>query len=112
METLHDLKWFEEYAVNAEILEPLTTEHWKKLADLLHAVNAAAAPTAPTTPEPCRRAYSRSEMFEQARAYICVMFGPCSDAQDQSRWLERLGLLTHFIINHFPPPGRNGGGML
>ena len=109
MEKLHDLKWFEEYAVNAEILEPLTTEHWKKLAALLHAVNAVPAPA---TPEPLRCAYSREEMFEQARAYMCVMFGPCMDAQDQSRWLERLGLLHHFILNHFPVPGRNGGGML
>ena len=32
----HDLKWFEEYAENADILAPLTKEEWKELAALLH----------------------------------------------------------------------------
>lgn len=35
----HDLRWFEEYAKNADILNPLTAEEWKELAALLHEVN-------------------------------------------------------------------------
>ena len=35
----HDLRWFEEYAENADILKPLTPQEWKDLAALLHEVN-------------------------------------------------------------------------
>ena len=36
----HDLRWFEEYAENADILKPLTPTEWKELAALLHEVNS------------------------------------------------------------------------
>lgn len=35
----HDLRWFEEYAANADLLKPLTPAEWKELAALLHEVN-------------------------------------------------------------------------
>lgn len=35
----HDLRWFEEYAENVDILKPLTMEEWAELAALLHKVN-------------------------------------------------------------------------
>jgi len=36
----HDLRWFEEYAENADILKPLTTGEWQELAALLHEINS------------------------------------------------------------------------
>lgn len=35
----HNLKWFEEYASYASILQPLTQSEWKELAKLLHDIN-------------------------------------------------------------------------
>ena len=35
-----DLRWFEEYAQNADILKPLTQQEWRELAALLHEVNS------------------------------------------------------------------------
>ena len=36
----HDLKWFEGYAMFADISVPLTKEEWKELAALLHDINS------------------------------------------------------------------------
>ena len=52
--------------------------------------------------EPCRRAYSREEMIEEAKAYMCETWGPCRESEDRDKWHERLGMLVDFIHDRFP----------
>jgi hypothetical protein len=59
--------------------------------------------TEPTPkPEPCRRAFSREEMIEEAKAYMRETWGPCRESEDRDRWHERLGMLVDFIHDRFP----------
>jgi hypothetical protein len=53
-------------------------------------------------PEPCRRAFSREEMIEEAKAYMRETWGPCNEAENRDRWHERLGMLVDFIHDRFP----------
>lgn len=56
----------------------------------------------PCSTEPCRRAFSREEMIEEAKAYMRETWGPCRESADRDRWHERLGMLVDFIHNRFP----------
>lgn len=59
----------------------------------------------PTNAESCRRAYSREEMIEEAKAYMRETYGPCKECEDRERWHERLGMLVDFIHDRFPASG-------
>jgi len=48
---MRDLRWFEEYAENHDMLEPLTDAEWQELASLLHDANSHPAPTEGTDSE-------------------------------------------------------------
>ena len=56
----------------------------------------------PCSPEPCRRAFSREEMIEEAKAYMRETWGPCRESEDRDKWHERLGMLVDFIHDRFP----------
>ena len=60
--------------------------------------------------EPCRRAFSREEMIEEAKAYMRETWGPCRESEDRDKWHERLGMLVDFIHDRFPSnvPVRRG----
>lgn len=71
-----------------------------------------------------RRAFSREEMIEEAKAYMRDTWGPCRESEDRDLWHERLGMLVDFIHDRFPsnasgvppagsrsaPPGCSHGG--
>ena len=40
----HDIKWFREYAENADMLKPLTRGEWRELADILRAADIPNLP--------------------------------------------------------------------
>ncbi len=56
----------------------------------------------PGLTEPCRRAFSREEMIEEAKAYMRETWGPCRESQAGDRWHERFGMLVDFIHTRFP----------
>jgi hypothetical protein len=63
----------------------------------------AAGSSAPAcSTEPCRRAFSREEMIEEAKAYMRETWGPCIASEDRDRWHERLGMLVDFVHDRFP----------
>jgi hypothetical protein len=49
-----------------------------------------------------RRAFSREEMIEEAKAYMRDTWGPCRESEDRDLWHERLGMLVDFIHDRFP----------
>ena len=49
-----------------------------------------------------RRAFTREEMIEEAKAYMRETWGPCLESEDRDRWHERLGMLVDFIHGRFP----------
>ncbi len=55
---------------------------------------------------PVRRAYSREEMIEAAKAYMVKTFGPSCESGYREEWYANLGLLVDFIGERFP----SGGG--
>lgn len=57
-----------------------------------------------------RRAVSREEMIEEAKAYMRETWGPYRESEDRERWRERLGMLVDFIHDRFPPTLRIRGG--
>ena len=63
----------------------------------------AAGSSAPAClTEPCRRAFSREEMIEEAKSYMRETWGPCRESEERDRWHERLGMLVDFIHDRFP----------
>jgi hypothetical protein len=58
------------------------------------------APTGST--EPCRRAFSREGMIEEAKDYMRATWGPCRESEDRDRWHKRFGMLVDFIHDRFP----------
>ena len=52
--------------------------------------------------EPCRKAYSREEMIEEAKLFMTENYGKASECGDKDRWHERLGMLVSFIHDRFP----------
>ena len=63
---------------------------------------AAGSSASACSTEPCRRAYSREEMIEEAKTYMRETFGPCIASEDRDRWHERLGMLVDFVHDRFP----------
>jgi len=55
-----------------------------------------------TAGPPARRAYSREEMIDEARAHMRETFGPCRESANQDAWHGRLGLLVDFVHSRFP----------
>jgi hypothetical protein len=54
--------------------------------------------------EPLRKCYSRAEMEAHAKRFLKGLYGSPMDLTDEARdrWMERFGLLIHFIGEHFP----------
>lgn len=53
---------------------------------------------------PARRAYSRQEITDEAKAWMILNYGMPKDldADARDRWHEKLGLLYDFLTDSFP----------
>lgn len=60
--------------------------------------------------EPCRRAYSREEMIDEAKKYMRETYGLCLESNDRDRWHERFGMLVDFVHDRFPTSKDNDNG--
>lgn len=54
------------------------------------------------TPQPIRKAYSRDEIMEEARAYMVETFGKPSETVDTLAWHTKYGMLVDFLHDRFP----------
>lgn len=54
--------------------------------------------------EPLRKAYSKQEMEALAKTLMLETYGKPRelDEEARNRWMEKFGLLCHFIAENFP----------
>ena len=91
----HDLRWFEEYAENADLLKPLTPAEWKELAALLRAVASRASCSCSA-----KSVYDAATAFWRASGVAAVAYGapglpgPSSESRE---WDEERAMLEGAI---------------
>jgi len=88
------------YDYSAEVANELLEAADQKIEALRAEIERLHGPHAEMADS--RRAFSREEMIEEAKAYMRDTWGPCREVDDRDLWHERLGMLVDFIHDRFP----------